>query len=287
MVIIIVLILATVLSLIYVWLLMTSSKYENYITPLNDKEFPLKTVYGVGFRALEVIKFKYSGKGALNLRRQAVILYGDKYGDYYVRVFYAQRIALAFTTLVATLLLSCMSGEENVAIMLLLSVVVTVTIYYYFAQQSTNTISKLSQKYIREFPGIVSSIALLVNAGMVLREAWDIVAESADTEMHQQMRQVSVDRNNGYSEPDALSAMAKRCSTPEISKFVSMVIQGLSKGSKDLAYTLKEQSDELWALKQQKLLQEGEKASGRLLIPILIMFVGVLLMIMLPIMSTL
>lgn len=281
------LIVATAVAGLFIFLLMTSSKYDPLIEPLDDKTFPLKFLYGAGFRALELIDFKYTGKNALKFRREAVILYGDKYGDYYLRVFYAQRVALAMATLALMLLLACFSGTDSILIMFALGIVLGVTIYYYFAQQSLTTIRKLSKKYISEFPSIVSTIALLVNAGMVLREAWDIVAASGTTEMHQQMQKVTEDRNNGISEADALSAMSRRCATPEISKFISMVIQGLEKGSADLAYTLKDQSDEMWELKQQKLLQEGEKASGKLLIPIMVMFVGILVMIMMPIMTNL
>lgn len=284
---IILLVLSTVISGLFIFLLLTSSEYDPFVEPLDDKNFPLKFLYGAGFKLLDLINYKYTDKGAVKLRREAVILYGDKYGDYYLRVFYAQRVSLTLGTLCVMSLLSCLSGTENMVTMFGLGLVLAFVVYYYFMQQSITTIKTLSKKYISEFPTIVSTIALLVNAGMVLREAWDIVANSGESEMHVQMQKVTEDRNNGISESDALSAMSRRCATPEISKFVSMVIQGLDKGSADLAYTLREQSDELWELKQQKLLQEGEKASGKLLIPIMVMFVGILIMIMMPIMSNL
>ena len=284
---IIVLSITTLVTAAFVFLLATSSQYDPLMEPLDDKSFPLKFLYGAGFRLLEIIKFTYTSKNAIKLRREAVILYGEKYGDYYLRVFYAQRFSLAMFAFVVMSLLSCFMETDTVLIMFALGAVVSFVIYYYFMTQSHETIKKLSKRYISEFPGIVSTLALLVNAGMVLRDAWDLIANSDNTEMHEQMKKVTEDRNNGMAEADAFSAMARRCATPEISKFVSMVIQGLDKGSSDLAFTLKEQSDEMWDLKQQKLLQEGEKASGKLLIPIMVMFIGILIMIMLPIMSNL
>ncbi len=284
---IIILVLTTAISGLFVFLSFTSSQYDPLIEPLDDKSFPLKFLYGIGFKLLDMIGYKYTDKGAIKLRREAVILYGDKYGDYYLRVFYAQRVSLTLATLVVMSIMSCLSGPDNILIMFGLGLVLAFVVYYYFMQQSITTIKNLSKKYISEFPSIVSTIALLVNAGMVLREAWDIVAFGGETEMHEQMQKVTEDRNNGVSEADALSAMSRRCATPEISKFISMVIQGLDKGSSDLAYTLREQSDEMWELKQQKLLQEGEKASSKLLIPIMVMFVGILIMIMMPIMTNL
>ena len=50
---------------------------------------------------------------------------------------------------------------------------------------------------------------------------------------------------------------------------------------------LKNQNDELWETKKQNVLQQGEVASSKLLIPIMIMFVGILIMVMGPIMTNL
>ena len=168
---IILLVISTAVSGLFVFLLFTSSEYDPLVEPLDDKSFPLKFLYGAGFKLLDMINYKYTDKGAIKLRREAVILYGDKYGDYYLRVFYAQRVSLTLGTLVVMLLLSCLSGTENMLTMFGLGLILAFVIYYYFMQQSVTTIKTLSKKYISEFPTIVSTIALLVNAGMVLREA--------------------------------------------------------------------------------------------------------------------
>ena len=96
-----------------------------------------------------------------------------------------------------------------------------------------------------------------------------------------------VEMNNGLSEIDAISSFAARSMLPEIRKFSSTIIQGLIKGNSELAMMLQEQSSDVWELKQQMARREGEKASAKLLIPMMIMFMGVLLMIIVPIFSNL
>ena len=93
--------------------------------------------------------------------------------------------------------------------------------------------------------------------------------------------------DNGVSEIDALYNFANRCVTPEIKKFTSFIVQGLEKGSKDLAFALKNQTDELWEIKRQNTLRQGELASSKLMIPLLVMFFGVLIMVIGPIMTNL
>ena len=101
------------------------------------------------------------------------------------------------------------------------------------------------------------------------------------------MRKVNEEIDNGTSEIDALYNFANRCVTPEIKKFTSFIVQGLEKGSKDLANALTNQTRELWELKKQNTLRQGELASSKLMIPLMVMFIGILIMIIGPIMTNL
>ena len=93
--------------------------------------------------------------------------------------------------------------------------------------------------------------------------------------------------NNGQSEIDAIYGFGNRCIIPEIKKFTSTIIQGLTKGNRELVAMLQEQSKEVWQMKKQLVRREGEKAASKLLIPICIMFLGILIMILVPIFTNL
>lgn len=66
-------------------------------------------------------------------------------------------------------------------------------------------------------------------------------------------------------------------------KAVSTMIQGMEKGNKELVKMLSEQSQESWNLKKNIAMRDGEKASSKLLIPMMIMFAGILIMVLIPI----
>lgn len=272
-------------SFLFIFLLLTSSKFNEYIEVLDEKEFTLKDIYGVGFRILEIFNIKFKSKSALSLKQEIIILYGEKYADYYLRVLYAQKIALTGLCLVITCVLSCITQDSDCIIMFVFGILFSVVIYYYFSTLSTKKIKKRSIQFMNEFPNAVSTVALLVNSGMILREAWNEVAMSDDSELYLEMRKVNEDINNGISEIEALHSFANRCVTPEIKKFTSFIVQGLEKGSKELSQTLKLQTEELWESKKQNVIQQGELASNKLLIPIMIMFIGILIMVMGPIMT--
>jgi len=92
---------------------------------------------------------------------------------------------------------------------------------------------------------------------------------------------------NGVAEVDAVYNFGTRCIIPEIKKFTSTIIKGMTKGNSELTVMMQEQSKEVWQLKKQLVRREGEKAASKLLIPICIMFVGILIMILIPIFTNL
>lgn len=128
-------------------------------------------------------------------------------------------------------------------------------------------------------------MALLINAGMIVTEAWEIIAYEDDDELHKQMQITMEEIENGVSLKTALNRFANRCATPELRKFTSSIIQGLEKGNKELANSLTDMSKELWHEKKQKVLQLAEMAGNKVLIPIMMMFVGILIMVMAPIVT--
>lgn len=282
---IIILVITVLASLLFIIFLLKSNQYNDYINVLDDKEFPIKEIYGVGFVLEDKLKLDYKSKFANDLRQQVIILYGKKYSEFYIRAVYAQKFSICWLILVASGIFACFAQGFDGLIIFGLGLVMVGIMYYYFNTIVSRKIEKKSATYLKDFPNVVSTIALLVNAGMMLREAWTEVAYSSTGELYEQMQKVSEDMNNGMSESDALYVFSLRCATPEIKKFTSFIVQGLEKGNKDLAFSLKNQSDELWEMKKQRVLQQGDLATSKLLIPIMVMFIGILIIIMGPIMT--
>lgn len=271
----------------FVLLILISGEFEEYIKPLNKKEFMMPEIYGVGFKIIKIFKFEFKSREANQTRENVSVLYGERYADYYMRVVYAQKISLTYLIFAIGCGLSALAEGTDKIIILGLILIVCGALYYYFSTLPKAKVKQRSARFMDEFPNAVSTIALLVNSGMILREAWREVSMSEDTELYMEMRKVNEDIDNGVAEVDALYNFANRCVTPEIKKFTAFIVQGLEKGSRDLANALRNQTDELWELKKQNILKRGELASSKLMIPLMIMFIGILIMIMGPIMTNL
>ena len=166
-------------------------------------------------------------------------------------------------------------------------VILSVLAYFYFGTLTSKKILSRSEELLHDFSEVVSKLALLTNAGMILKEAWEEVAYNGAGIFYEEMQNAVVEMRNGVSEIDAIYNFGTRCILPEIKKFSSTVVQGLTKGSGDLTIMLQEQSKEVWQLKKQLVRRAGEKANSKLLIPICIMFIGILIMIIVPIFTNL
>jgi len=273
-------ILGAVLLLIWMYFFWIGRQEEAFFEYLDENDFPFKEIYFVGYAILNKINYQYKSKSDRKLRKELSVIYGEKYADYYMRVIYAQKITLAFTVLQLMVPIYALADDILAAGVI---VMFAGTAYYYFGTATSEKITKRSELLLGDFSDVVSKLALLTNAGMIIREAWEDVAYTGDTPFYLEMQKAVEEMKNGYSETDALYNFGMRCIIPEIKKFVSTIIQGIEKGNSELTRMLEEQSTEVWNLKKQDVRRQGEKAASKLMIPMMMMFVGILIMVIVPI----
>lgn len=273
------------LSVVFMINIAKSSDYSEMFVSLDAKKHPFKGCYGAGLKLIEGFGFDYKSTFAKKLRQKLDILYGEKYCEFYLRVTYAQTIVSTWLSLIIFSAVACLCEEITSIVVFGLGMMLSFLVFYYYSTYAKKELERKSEIYVSQFPNVVSTIALLVNAGMVLREAWSQVAYSDSKDINIQMQITCEHINNGMGEKEAYYAFATRCASGEIKKFTSFLVQGLEKGSKDLAHTLVNQSNEMWNVKRETALKKGELASTKLLVPIIIIFLGILIMVMGPIMT--
>jgi tight adherence protein C len=270
-----------------IWLIFffTGLKYAQLFDGLDENEYPFKEIYFLGYAIMEAIHYQYKSKHDRKLRKELGVLYGDKYAEYYIRVIYAQKVTLSFTVL---LLAAPLYGFANDILASLVVVMFAGLAFYYFGTLTETKIMKRSEELLMDFSNVVSKLALLTNAGMIMREAWSEVAyTNSDKTLYKEMQTACVDMNNGISEAEAVRLFGVRCVIPEIKKFASTIIQGIEKGNSELAMMLQVQSGEVWMMKQQMVRRKGAQANTKLMIPMFIMFIGILIMIVVPVFTNL
>lgn len=274
------------IACLVVWLLIFAStlKFSSIFDSLDENEYHLKELYFMGYGILDRFNYDYKSKKNQNLKKLLSVLYNEKYADFYLRVVRSQQVTVFLLFIVLAFVFYGFSGQIA---MLVLIIFLGAFLAYYFGKEPERKIEARSDQIMSEFSEVVSKLALLTDAGMILREAWQEIAYSSEGTIYSEMVTAFTDMNNGMSETEAIRQFGNRCMVPEIKKFTSTLIQGISKGNRELSIMLSKQSSEVWELKRQMVKRKGEQAQSKLLVPMILMFVGILVMIMIPIFTNL
>lgn len=273
------LIIGSILAILFIIQLIRGEKYESMVENLDGDNFPLSSLYGAGFAWSSGKLFKLKGKRASDLYTQASLLYEPQYAEYYANVTWAQTITLVHFFLTITFLMAGIL-YDSAALMFVAGVFISVLIATYCLENMKNTLSKRSEECESQLPEAVSTMAVLVNSGMVLRDAWRMIAESGNGVFYELMRKTGENMKKGYSDFDIIFLFGKMSNSTEIKKFTSALLQSMEKGGAELSVFLAKQSSELWNAKRQRMLQSGEKASAKLLLPMVLIFLGVIIIVM-------
>lgn len=272
-----------ILALFWIGLLLSAGdKYKGMTDPLDSSKYVLKDLYPVGMSILDMFKYSYNTTLDKKRKAQAIIVYGERFGEYYYRINVAEKVTYVSFCLVITPLIGPLLGDP---ILSLFGFFAAGIAFYYADSKITDIIEAREIAITKDFPDMVSKMALLINAGMITREAWEEISVTGESVLYEEMRATTIDMQNGMSEVDAYIAFGNRCGVPFVKKFISMLAQNLSKGNKELVDFLKAESKMCWEEKKHLVRRQGEAAANKLMIPLGMILIGIFVMILVPIVS--
>lgn len=264
------------------WLVLAlryEEKFKEFTDSIDPKEYYMSELFYIGFQIMEMIHFNIKSDSSRRKVKQMAEVYGRKYAEYYYYVLTGGQITYAVTVIPIIFLLSLLSNKPAAIVF---GIILAVLFVWYLRESFNDRLTERREKILSDFPLVLSKMTLLVNSGMLLRDAWNLTASQGESVLFEEMRNTSVQLQNGVPEITAYREFAERCGVKEIRKFTSMVIQGLEKGGAELTLFLRDMSDEMWIEKKNMVRQKGEQANSKLMIPTIIIFLGILIMIMVP-----
>ena len=210
-------------------------------------------------------------------------LYGGRDVKYMLKLHITHKVIHLITALLSVTLLGVLMDKPGIGYaMFALSILVIV--FYASDRELDERIKKRNFSIRYDFPDFLNRMVLLINAGMTVPRAWEKTVRDRKnmTPLYEELRITYIEIKNGKPEIEAYEDFARRCRVKEITKFITAVIQNLRKGSSDLVPLLKLQSNECWQLRKSMARRLGEEASTKLVLPLMIMFVGILIIVILP-----
>lgn len=258
------------------------TKFEEITSSIDPEEYHLSELFYIGFQLMELIHFNIKSDSSRKKIKLMSEVYGKKYAEYYYYISVGGKITYVVTVLPVIFLLSLLANNPSA---ILFGIVIAGIFVWYMNESFKDKLTARREEILAGFPQVLSKMTLLVNSGMLFRDAWNLIAGQSDGVLFREMQMTATQLDNGVPETVAYREFAERCGVKEVRKFASMVVQGLEKGAADLTIFLKDMADELWMEKRNMVKQKGEKANSKLLLPTVIIFIGILFMIMAPVIT--
>jgi len=234
-------------------------------------------------------KFDSIGRGDLhnkflNLNME---LYGRKHAPNITKHFMASLLSypicgLALIWLIGAAMIGFGVFMEGLVVLGIGTVLVLVLVYAIYDNLSDQT-NKRRQEIKRQFPNVVSKLALLVTSGMIVENAWRETANSQNLVLYKEMQKTAEEMDSLLSPEAAYGGFIDRCNTKETAKLASVITQSLSRGSAEVGRMLKELAKDAWLERKYGAKQDAEKANSKLMIPTMLLFISILVIIMVPV----
>lgn len=207
-------------------------------------------------------------------------LYGEENLKYQEILFISIKICILYNLIILFLFL--ISIFYNFLLFVLFLIFIFIFNHY------INTINiikyeKQKKKFKNDLPAFISRLSLMINSGIQLRVAIDFITNNSNGEVVESLKLVNSLIKNGMSEVEAYNLILSRTDDLLIRKFISNIIQNIEKGGDDLENILKMVKKEGDEFRKNDLILKTQEANRKLLIPNIIIFIGILLMVMIPI----
>ena len=266
--------------------LKSKGQYDDYMEAVDKKEYGLKDFLPLGLyfcesdvggkilpKNLKAMLAKYQNR----VYQKVLEIRGVKYGPFYYQIHSGYRACLGIMVSAVISLIGFImaaQGDGTSALMFSFAAVAAAIGLPFLTDRGLDEeIAKRRLKIQLEFPEFVNKLTLLVNAGMTI---------SKDTVLYQEMNYALAEIKSGRPESVAYEEFARRCKVKEVTKFVSVIVMNLRRGGAEVVPVLRQQGTECWEMRKAAAKQMGEEASTKILLPLMIMFVGIILIVATP-----
>lgn len=201
--------------------------YGQVIDAIDKKKFMFGEIYFIGFGFITLFHINIKTERGSKKIKEISEIYGRKYAEFYHYVITGGSIAYFLTLLPMGF---CLGAIANNVMLGVLGVVASALLMEYMSGEIKKNVNERREDILEDLPQMLSKFTLLINAGLIVRDAWFKVAYANDKPIYKEMQEACVEMNNGVPVREAVFHFADRCSVAEVRKFANSVNQNMEKG---------------------------------------------------------
>jgi len=174
------------------------------------------------------------------------------------------------------------------------AVILAVLMYWYRVERPKDIKIKKERQMMADYPDIIAGLTVLTGAGLSLPQAWlRLVSEYEDSGKqrgvrwaYEEMTVTGRQIQNGVSPGRAFGEFGRRIGLHSYIKLGNLLEQNMKKGTKGLSTLLQAEAYQAFEERKHQVRRTGEEISTKLLIPMFMMFGVVLVIIIVPALSS-
>ena len=242
-----------------------------------------------GYRLMQLLKLDITNEVVKKLNQKCIQFKEKKEAmnyTYYLlsSLFGYSLLGILLFFLILGLLLS-MGFSTRSFVIASMALVVFFVLGYVPYDNVNDVIRKRKEEIENQFPQVISKMTLLTVAGMEVNQAWKLTCSNEKGVLYDEMRCVMVELDNNVPPAEAYSKFISHCNNTYTTKLGTAIIQNISKGNSEIVTLFRTLNDESWMEHKHNARRKGEAIQSKLMIPTLLMFFGILVLVILPVMS--
>lgn len=173
---------------------------------------------------------------------------------------------------------------------LVLGTVAAILLWMQEKQKKQKEQEKKERQMRMDYPEIVNGIALLVGAGLTVKNAWKKIVDNYEEQKdkkkkrfaYEEMANAMREMQGGITESECYEHFGKRIGISPYVKLGTILSQNLRKGTKGLTEVLSKEAGRAYEERRQMAKKQGEEVSTKLLLPMSLMLIVVLVIVIVP-----
>ena len=159
-------------AIVLFWVILAAKyeeKFEEVTSSIPQEDYYLCELFYIGFQIMDMIHFNIKSDACRKKIKLMSEVYGKKYAEYYYYVSVGGKITYVITVFPIIFLVALLANNP---VALLFGVVFAAIFVWYMNESFKDKLTDRREKILAEFPQVLSKMTLLVNSGMLLRDAW-------------------------------------------------------------------------------------------------------------------
>lgn len=145
-----------------------------------------------------------------------------------------------------------------------------------------NIVNSRRVEFFKEYPSFLNSLMLYLQAGLTLENALSVYFAADNYGYYLSLIKSSLDKINlGFNRKEAFHEVILGTRERELIKLTNFFIQFYLIGGNGNSYLIR-LAEDAWKLKKETIKQLAEEGSAKMVLPMMIIFIGVSLLVLIP-----